>query len=53
MDKFVKMVASPSSDSDTSRSKQSKPCAKQGLISAARRAQAYLSCAILHTVSVI
>ena len=51
MDKFVKRVAPPSSD--TSRSKQSKPCAKQGHISAARRAQAYLSGAILHTVSVI
>ena len=45
MDKFVKRVAPPSSD--TSRSKQSKPCAKQGHISAAR------SGAILHTVSFI
>ena len=40
MDKFVKRVALPSSD--TPRSKKSKPCAKQGHISAARRAQDYI-----------
>ena len=51
MDKFVKRVAPPSSD--TPLSKKSKPCAKQGHISVARRVQAYLSGAILHTVSVI
>ena len=47
MDKFVKRVAPPSSD--TPRSKKSKACANQGHISASRRAQAYLSGAILHT----
>ena len=39
MDKFVKRVAPPCSD--TPRSKKSKTCTKQGHISAARRAQDY------------